>query len=787
MRRSASRKNGLDVRAKLLLILGVLSLPVLIVSLLQLNSYQKNIADQSAAIARVEADAAAARLESWAAERHVEFADGQTLSAADTSALEARLARRATVGEQTSIAVFDIAGRAVTQHRGAPAIVPEHLPEKVERERWSDGVSRVTSVARVGTAGWKVAVGMPATDGTMAGRSILLLTAAWAVALAVSCMLAVWAVGRFTRPLRSLAASAMMLGDGNLRERVRVETDDEVGTLAEGFNAMAESLEAKFEAVKQQSAFIGEVLDSLPLGVVVLDAKLVVRKVNSAFAKLTGRGATELTGRGLYEAAAGMAVLSEAIEDVRRTRRAFVNYGQPLELVARTGGDTGAQEFWDVVVWPVLEQSEGRGDLIVILSEVSKRVRAERMATAAFASEKARAAELASVINQMIEGVVIVEADGRYRVNRAAARILGREPGEFRDGVKALIADMGLCDMDGRLLAPDETPISRASERGEFVSGERFKIQRRNGEERVLSASATPLVDEGGRSVGVVAVFRDTTEEVKRHDELLAAYERLREHDRMKSAFVGSMSHELRTPLNVIIGLCQLLARDPSMPLTALQNDAIMRVERNGRALLGLVNEMLDYSRLEAGSPALNIEEVSVTEVMDSVAANFSEEAREKNIELSVAVSPELGRVTTDRLRVAQVATCLVSNALKFTPEGHVSIEAGPDGADRWYIEVADTGIGMSDDALAYIFDDFRQVDSRLTRAFGGVGLGLALTRKIVELLEGHITVVSRPDEGSRFRINWPREARVRTGTGSLVGARGQSSPEEFAHRLRAV
>src|SRR5205085_2912960 len=408
---------------------------------------------------------------------------------------------------------------------------------------------------------------------------------------------------------------------------------------------------------------------------------------------------------------------------------------------------------------PVTEQTEGRGDLILIMSEVSKRVRAERLATSAFAAEKARAAELASVINQMEEGVVIVDAEGRYRVNRSAARILAREPGEFRDGVEALIVDMSLRDMDGHLLAPAETPISRARVRGEFVSGERCKLLRRDGEERVLSTSATPLVGDGGRSEGVVAVFRDITEEVRSHDDLLAAYDRLREHDRLKSAFVANMSHELRTPLNVVIGLCQLLARDPSLPLAPLQEDAVERMERNARALLDLVNEMLEYSRLEAGRSALHLEVLSVREVIAEVAEGFAEEAGAKKIALTVEVAPELGRVRTDRRKLAQVVSCLVSNAIKFTPTGHVSVTAGADGAERWFIEVADTGIGISSDALAFIFERFRQVDDRLARSYSGVGLGLALTRKIVELLEGEIAVESRPNEGSRFRITWPREA----------------------------
>jgi PAS domain S-box-containing protein len=435
----------------------------------------------------------------------------------------------------------------------------------------------------------------------------------------------------------------------------------------------------------------------------------------------------------------------------------------------------------------VTEQTEGRGDLILILSEVSKRVRAERLATAAFAAEKSRAAELASVINQMDEGVVIIDRAGRYRLNAAAARVLGRRPGEFEGGVKALIVDMTLRDTSGRVLAAEETPIRRALADGEHVSAGQYKVVRFDGEERALSVSATPLRGEGGSAEGAVVVFRDITDDVRRHDELLSAYGRLREHDRLKSAFVANMSHELRTPLNVIIGLSQLLARDPGQPLAPLQSDAVGRMERNARALLDMVNDMLDYSRLEAGHSALHLERLEVRDVVGAVARGFQAEAREKKIELKTEVAPEAGSVVTDRRKLTQVVTCLVSNALKFTSAGTVSVSAGAAGADRWYIEVTDTGIGISSDALAYIFDGFRQVDDRLTRSYNGVGLGLAITRRIVELLGGEITVESQQNEGSRFRITWPREARPRTGTGSLVTPRAEQPQEDAPRRLRAV
>jgi len=356
--------------------------------------------------------------------------------------------------------------------------------------------------------------------------------------------------------------------------------------------------------------------------------------------------------------------------------------------------------------------------------------------------------------------------------------------------LKALVVDMTLRDTEGRVLTAGETPMCRAFSRGERVLEEHCKVVRGDGEERFLSVSATPLAGEGGRAEGVVAVFRDVTEDVRRHNELSSAYDRLREHDRLKSAFVANMSHELRTPLNVIIGLCQLLSRDPAMPLAPLQSDALGRMERNARSLLEMVNDMLEYSRLEAGQSALHIETLEVKDALEEVAALFEPEAREKKIVLRVETDERLGRVRTDRRKLAQVVSCLVSNALKFTSSGSVTVSAGAAEGDRWYMEVTDTGIGISSDALAYIFDRFRQVDDRLTRSYNGVGLGLAITRRIVELLEGEITVETKQNEGSRFRVTWPREAQPRTGTGSLVMPQ-QSKPsatsEDAQRRLRAV
>ncbi len=771
MTRTSRKQFRLDIRTKLLVLLALLSLPLLIVSLLQLNSYRRSLIEQSSTLAQVEATAAEGALDAWLEAHPLSAREGASLAPAAAADLYMKLRQQLTQDADAALVVRDGRGQIVSNPTAPTLSVQEpDAPRRLSEQQWSDGVPRITSTHTLSPYGWSVAVGVPLPKHTPAWRSFVALTAAWLMAFAASGLLAFWAVGRFTKPLRQLAASASTFGDGQLHERVAVETDDEVGTLAEGFNVMATRLENKFNELRTQSAFIAEVLDSLPLGVVVLDANLIVRKVNSTFARFVGRDAAQLTGRGLYEAAAGLAVMSEVVEDVRRTRRAFVNYGLPIELVTQTDRSESADKHWDVILWPTTERTGERGDLILILSEVSKRVRAEKLATAAFAAEKARAAELASVINQMDEGVVIVDERGRYRVNPAAARILHRQPGEFRDGVDALIADMALRDLQGNVLPANETPLGRALEQGEHVSGEHLQIVRGVGEEEgVLAVSATPLVGEGERRIGVVAVFRDITGEVRQYRELMDAYGRLREHDRLKSAFVANVSHELRTPLNVIIGLSQLLIRDQQLPLAPLQHEVVGRMERNARSLLELVNELLDYSRLEAGRSALQLEDVGVAELVNEVVQHYEQAAADKHVELRTDIAPELGAVVTDRHKLAQVLASLVSNAVKFTASGTIQIKAAPLDDARWALEVRDTGIGMSRESLGFIFDKFRQVDDQLTRAYNGVGLGLALTRKIVELLEGEIAVESQPGAGSCFRIVWPRAARPRTGTGSLV------------------
>src|SRR5687767_13705891 len=429
------------VRSRLLLLLVVLSLPLLIISLLQLNYYRSSLNDKAETIANVEANAAALALSSWLNDHPAYRDQPGNLSQAETLDLVQRLGQSLTPTQDSTVMVFDAQGRPIGKTSTTGALVADPLTtDGAVRRRWSDGVLRMTSRRRVSQGGWGVVVGVP-LESSIAGYSLAALAVTWALVLLSSILLGVWAVGRFTEPLRHLAAAASTLGTGKLDERAAVETDDEIGSLASDFNAIASQLEGKFRELREQNRFTEEVLDSLPLGVVVVESSLIVCKVNPTFSAFVGREPEKLRGRGLYEAAAGLAKLSDVVEDVRVTRKPFVSFGLPLELDARADEkvtNTERTRFWDVTIWPTTVSDSRRGDLILVLSDVTQRVRAEKLSTAAFAAEKTRAAQLQGVINQMNEGVVIIDRQMKYKINPAAAKIIGRLSKDFPDGASAL-------------------------------------------------------------------------------------------------------------------------------------------------------------------------------------------------------------------------------------------------------------------------------------------------------------------------------------------------------------
>jgi signal transduction histidine kinase len=246
--------------------------------------------------------------------------------------------------------------------------------------------------------------------------------------------------------------------------------------------------------------------------------------------------------------------------------------------------------------------------------------------------------------------------------------------------------------------------------------------------------------------------------------EQAATVTQLRELDKLKSSFLANMSHELRTPLNSILGFTDVMLEGLDGPLTEYMDNDLRLVQKNGQHLLHLINDVLDMAKIEAGRMNLIPETFKALEVMEEVTSITSTLAATKNLSLSIdeGSDPEI-QIYADRTRVRQVIINLVNNAIKFTEAGTVSLKVLPLPGARILISVKDTGIGIAPDHLDAVFQEFTQVDVSSTRKAGGTGLGLPISRRLVEMHGGRLWAESTgiPGEGSTFFVELPLEARI--------------------------
>jgi signal transduction histidine kinase/DNA-binding response OmpR family regulator/HAMP domain-containing protein len=228
-----------------------------------------------------------------------------------------------------------------------------------------------------------------------------------------------------------------------------------------------------------------------------------------------------------------------------------------------------------------------------------------------------------------------------------------------------------------------------------------------------------------------------------------------------KSQFLASMSHELRTPLNAIIGLTDMMVSHAARFGTEKAQEPLQRVHRAGKHLLSLINEVLDLSKIEAGKLELNIERIALTPLIEDVAGTSRPLAEQNGNRLVIACEPAVGHVQADSMRLRQVLLNLLSNACKFTKQGEVHLTAArieQSGRPWLQIDVTDTGIGMTPEQQAKLFQEFTQADSTTSRQFGGTGLGLAISRRLCRLMGGDVTVASEPGRGSTFSVRLPAD-----------------------------
>lgn len=238
-------------------------------------------------------------------------------------------------------------------------------------------------------------------------------------------------------------------------------------------------------------------------------------------------------------------------------------------------------------------------------------------------------------------------------------------------------------------------------------------------------------------------------------EEVREARRRAERAEGIESAFLSAMTHELRTPLNAILGFTEVLLQGLSGPINEVQTRQLGSVERAAKRLLELIGDVLDLSKAQSGGLELSREEFDLGLCVRKVAAEIGAEAERRSLPLTVKISPDAERALGDMRRTEQVLRHLISNAVKFTEKGEVVVEASREEGETLVL-VRDSGIGIASDQLGLLFKPFRQLDSGHTRRYEGVGLGLSLSKLLVEAMGGRIWVESEPGRGSCFGFSLP-------------------------------
>jgi PAS domain S-box-containing protein len=420
-------------------------------------------------------------------------------------------------------------------------------------------------------------------------------------------------------------------------------------------------------------------------------------------------------------------------------------------------------------------------DLARAKEEIEESYRTLRIAQAEVRDERHR---LDLIIDSVADPILVTDQEGDIVLMNTPAERLFNAPGVEDEGALRRVRGNG-----ANLTSFVSNVLTRSGEqryRGEIqladpVSGRPLPVE----------ALAGTILSEQGELMWVVTILHDLTEAIEKarlYEQLKEASQELeqnvqaataelaeqnellrRQHialeqaSALKSQFLANMSHEFRTPLNAILGYTHMLLHNVTGQVTDPQRKSLSRIDSNARHLLALINDILDITRIEAGRMPLNITKFLVPELVDEVMSELEPIIRRSNIAVESQMRTRLPHLRSDRQKIKQILLNLLSNALKFTPSGSVTMSASYDArGNKMVMAVRDTGVGIAEEDQARVFEDFRQLDSSPARGYGGTGLGLSICRRLSHMLGGSIELESRLGSGSTFTLRIPVKVRRR-------------------------
>jgi PAS domain S-box-containing protein len=486
--------------------------------------------------------------------------------------------------------------------------------------------------------------------------------------------------------------------------------------------------------------------------------------VNDAFRRISGgRDVTGSTPGEAYPELAGHGIL-DRFDEVYATGEPWVAHEAHIRYDRR---GTGVEDTWFDLRYQPVRDADGRVVGVLNYSfDVTEEVRARRDVEEALAQSEAARVEADAARAALHES----EAKLRFAVAVAELGVWEldlKTGGAWRDprhdrifGYDPPVPEWSYETFLGHVLPEDRERVDAgfgAALQGPAPWDFTCRVRRVDGAVRWISARGEPVAGPAGAPVRLVGVVRDITDEKAFEAALREAKETAEAANRAKSEFLAVMSHELRTPLNAISGYAELLEMGLHGPVTEAQCHALGRIRLSQQHLLGLINEVLNYAKLESGSVRFDLGDVSVRDLLADVEGLVEPQVRAKGLDLAVGGCPPDLEARADAEKLRQILINLVSNAIKFTDRGgRIELMCQLHG-DFVHLAVRDTGIGIPAEKLQTIFEPFVQVRADLTRTAEGTGLGLAISRDLAAGMDAELSVESTPGKGSTFTLRLPR------------------------------
>ncbi len=604
-------------------------------------------------------------------------------------------------------------------------------------------------------------------------RLILVASVVLAIAIYASYLFSI----SLTRPLRLLSGSAARLTAGELGEPIKVQTSDEIGELAQNFEALRLSIIQSLEEVENQK--------------LMLETTVAARttELNEASAQLQLALSKMSNGIYMLDADLNYVLANERYTEMFALPPRLVEPGQPEEEVIRwhaENGDYGLGDTEQLIRTRlealteghssnvVLNTAAGRtieirttpisgGGLVGVVTDITTVKRNEAELLTQNENLKKIQSDLAfseQRISRIIEaspiGIVSINRKGTIETfSSAAEQIFGYYASDvIGKNIKILMETHVAVEHDLYL----ERRIHGASS---TVVGQSRIVNAVRKDGSVFKLEARVEEVQVGDEVFYIGLVEDITERIELERQAEEAREQAERASEAKSAFLANMSHELRTPMNAIIGYSEMLAEDAEDEGLEDMLDDLNKITNAGKHLLSLINDVLDLSKIEAGKMDLFLEDFAVKDIAEDVASTALSLIEKNANELVLDIDQDLDAMHGDVTKIRQILFNLISNAAKFTKEGKITLSANAasisnEPAIRF--AVTDTGIGIPEDKIEHIFSEFSQADESTTRDYGGTGLGLALVKRFCEMMGGSIRVESTIGVGSSFIVTLPKQ-----------------------------